>query len=542
MTRQIQGLDTQSVRASRRTVLQGLAHAAGLGAAFAAGAPNALANKQPAGDLPLDAVTQFDDVITLARALSKAAARPLNTLPETLGTLTYDDYRAIRFRTSEGLWASSSAPYSVDYFHPGGLFRVPVKLFELTGSASKAIDYTPDFFTYPEGLSLDPSSLANDYAGFRVRAPLNRSAVMDEFLVFLGASYFRAVAKDQLYGLSARGLSIGTGGPAPEEFPVFTAFWLKRPGGLDAPLEIFALMESQSVTGAYRFLTKPGPTTEMTVTARVFSRTENTDLGWAPLTSMFYFSPSDRPGIYDHRPAVHDSDGLLIETAAERIWRPLINPPSLMLSDFSFDAAPTFSLEQRARAFADFEDDEALYHKRPSARVEPLGDWGRGAVRLVEIPTKDETFDNVVAFWRPDRRQPAGAESAFAYRLTWGQPQAANLARVAATRVGETFDKTAHQFIVDFAEGGIAQRAARADQPITAEIQSTYGVAETPALRWIAERNMLRVGFSYRPQEREPSDIRMILKQEGVPVSETWIYRWAYDPSLSLDPDIRSAG
>ncbi|MEM9122760.1 MAG: glucan biosynthesis protein, partial [Pseudomonadota bacterium] len=109
MTRQIEGLDTQSVRASRRTVLQGLAHAAGLGAAFAAGAPNALANKQPAGDLPLDAVTQFDDVITLARALSKAAARPLNTLPEALGTLTYDDYRAIRFRTSEGLWASSSA-------------------------------------------------------------------------------------------------------------------------------------------------------------------------------------------------------------------------------------------------------------------------------------------------------------------------------------------------------------------------------------------------------------------------------------------------
>jgi glucans biosynthesis protein len=252
------------------------------------------------------------------------------------------------------------------------------------------------------------------FAGFRVHAPINRPGEFDEFCVFLGASYFRAVGRGQSYGLSARGLAIGTGTPRPEEFPRFRTFWLERPQPRGNTLVIHALLDSHSTTGAFRFTVRPGDTTVMDVESIVFPRIAIQEIGVAPLTSMYYFSGRDhaRPDAVrpdDWRAAVHDSDGLGVATGrSERLWRPLINPAAVQFSAF-MDANPRgFGLTQRKRAFNDFGDLQVLYGRRPSLWVEPIGDWGVGAVDLVEIPTNSEYHDNIVAFWRGTEPLRAG--------------------------------------------------------------------------------------------------------------------------------------
>jgi glucans biosynthesis protein len=149
--------------------------------------------------------------------------------------------------------------------------------------------------------------------------------VWDEFLVFQGASYFRAVGRGQLYGLSARGLALRTGEPAGEEFPAFTHFWIERPTRFAGTLTIYALLESASLTGAYRFVASPGRDTVMEVQCTLFPRSDVAVVGIAPLTSMFLFNASNRSRFDDFRERVHDSDGLFIDARnGEAIWRPLL--------------------------------------------------------------------------------------------------------------------------------------------------------------------------------------------------------------------------
>jgi glucans biosynthesis protein len=263
--------------------------------------------------------------------------------------------------------------------------------------------------------------------------------VWDEAVVFQGASYFRAVARDTLYGLSARGLAIGTAGPEPEEFPLFTAFWVEEPEPGARTLRLYALLDGPSVSGAYAFAVTPGAETVMEIDSRLFPRVDVATAGVAPLTSMYFFGPESRKGVDDFRDAVHDSHGLrMINGAGERLWRPLRNPSTVELSAFADENPRSFGLIQRFRDFEHFQDAEARYEQRPSAWVEPTAPWGRGAVMLAEIPTNDEFLDNIVTFWRPEEPLRAGAEHAFAYRLVWGQvpEEPLPLARVLATRSG----------------------------------------------------------------------------------------------------------
>src|SRR5690606_9268799 len=87
------------------------------------------------------------------------------------------------------------------------------------------------------------------FAGFRVHHPFNDSGYKDELVVFLGASYFRALGEGQRYGLSARGLAIDTVGGKGEEFPRFSEFWIVKPKADATSLTILALLESPSVSG-----------------------------------------------------------------------------------------------------------------------------------------------------------------------------------------------------------------------------------------------------------------------------------------------------
>ena len=408
----------------------------------------------------------FDAVVARAREMAGLPyRRPLMKLTEPFANLKYDQFRAIRFHDEKRVFADGR-PFQLDLMPPGFTFQDKIEINIVSGGVAQPIafstdffDFQPEFFPYPDGRA--PSGLAEDlgFSGFRIRHPINRPGVWDEFAVFQGASYFRAVAHGTIYGLSARGLSIGTGGPEPEEFPIFTAFWVTEPQPGDSVLRLSALLDSDSVSGAFDFSIEPGVETVMQIRAVLFPRRDIATVGIAPLTSMYFFGPDRRAGVDDFRNAVYDSEGLrMINGPGERLWRPLRNPSQVETSAFADENPRAFGLMQRSRRFSDFEDVESHYELRPSAWVEPGEGWGKGAVMLVEIPSADESVDNIVVFWRPEAPLLAGSQNVYDYRLTWGlmQEEELPLARVVATRSGlSTLDARERVFIVDFDLGMI---------------------------------------------------------------------------------------
>ena len=89
-------------------------------------------------------------------------------------------------------------------------------------------------------------------------------------MIFAGASYFQAIARNQVFGMSARGLAIGTGEPEGEEFPFFRAHWIEAPSG--DRMVVHSLLDGPSATGAYRFTIRPGDETTIDVEATIFVR------------------------------------------------------------------------------------------------------------------------------------------------------------------------------------------------------------------------------------------------------------------------------
>ena len=219
-------------------------------------------------------------------------------------------------------------------------------------------------------------------------------------VTFLGASYFRGLAKGQKYGLSARGLAINTAEMIGEEFPIFKEFWLQKPKTKDKVITLYALLDSKSVSGAYRFEIIPGANTIMNIEAHLFPRENIQKIGIAPLTSMFLFGENNKNDFDDFRLEVHDSDGLLVHNGhGEWLWRPLDNSKKLRISSFVDNGVKGFGLLQRDRDLSNYQDFEANYQSRPSAWVEPLENWNDGYVQLVEIPSRQEIHDNIVAYW-----------------------------------------------------------------------------------------------------------------------------------------------
>jgi glucans biosynthesis protein len=436
---------------------------------------------------------------------------------------TYDQYRAIRFQPAAAIYARQGRTFTIDLFHPGFIYEVPVHINLVTNGQAQRVFFDGEIFDYgpeaPPRIEIDPSA---GYAGFRVRAPINEPDVLDEFLVFQGASYFRAVAKSQVYGLSARGIAIRTARPEGEEFPVFTEFWIERPP-VDAQLiVIHALLESPSVVGAYQFIVRPGEETTMDVEATLFARREITSYGVAPLTSMFLFDGSTPGRFDDFRDAVHDSDGLeMISGSGERIWRPLANPRQVPQISVFTDRNPRgFGLVQRKRGIENYEDYETRYDLRPSLWVEPVGEWGTGHVELVEIPTNREIHDNIVAYWHPSEPLQAGVGTDVAYRLRWvNEPLDLSLARVAETRTGKSLNAERRDFIIDFRGAGAVPDDLKID------VSTSNGSIINPRGRAVTPDGTYRVSFELEPKA-DLEELRLLLTSQGEPWSETWLYRW----------------
>ena len=470
-----------------------------------------------------------------ARALaSKPYATPANAVPPSVAHMKWDAFQSIRFREDRALWANDGLKFRVQFFHLGMQFRRPVRMHEVVDGVAREIAYDPALFDLSK-TGLDPATLPRDlgFAGFRLNfAP----DFQRDVAAFLGASYFRAVGETMQYGLSARGVAVDCGLPRAEEFPDFVAYWFERPKAGATTLVVFALLDSPSVAGAYRFEITPGEPLVMRIDAALYPRKAIERLGIAPLTSMFLTAPNDRRIHDDWRPAIHDSDGLALHTGGgEWIWRPLVNPPAVHVSTFADDKPHGFGLMQRDRNFDHYQDDGVWYDRRPSLWVEPLDGFGKGAIDLLEIPIAHETFDNVVAFWNPATPIAKGNEYLYAYRLHWGSkmPATTPLAHTAATWTGiggQVGGKRTHfswRFVVDFAGGELATLPA--DAHVEPVITLSRGTTEIVSARPLASIHGWRAMFDVRPPDASthPIDIRMFLRLGDRALTETWMYQWS---------------
>lgn len=474
------------------------------------------------------AAFNFDDVAARAQSLAqKPYESKARKPPAELAALTYDQYRDIRFRPDHALWRKEQAPYEMMFFHLGKFQTEPVLINEITPQGVRHIRYRSADFDYGAN-KLKPETWGDlGFAGFRAHYPLNNSAYKDEVVVFLGASYFRALGAGQRYGLSARGLAIDTVGGQGEEFPRFDEFWIERPESNAKSLIIYALLNSPRSTGAYKFEVQPGSQTVMNVRARLYLRGKVATLGIAPLTSMFFFG-ENQPHRTDFRPEVHDSDGLLVATGeGEWIWRPLLNPKQTLTTSFSMRKLRGFGLMQRDRSFGSYEDPEASYELRPSAWIEPVSDWGAGRVELVQLSTPDETNDNIVAYWVPEKAPAANQPLDFEYRLSWQgtQMQRPPGGWAVQTRVGRGFTALAddeQQYIVDFAGPTLAALPADANvkavvsSPSNGEIleSNAYRVEATGAWRMAVRVKQLKTS--------QPTELRGFLQRGDDVLTETW--------------------
>jgi glucans biosynthesis protein len=288
---------------------------------------------------------------------------------------------------------------------------------------------------------------------------------------------------------------------------------------------VHALLDSESLAAAYRFTIRPGEATVYDVEATLFPRVQIERPGLAPLTSMFFFGPNDRIGVDDFRPAVHDSDGLAIQNGrGEQIWRTLSNPTDLQVSAFVDNNPRGFGLLQRQRDFRAYEDLEARYERRPSAWVEPIGDWGEGAVHLVEIPTSNEINDNIVAYWRPRNPTRQKGEYAYTYRIHWGGeiPKPLPLARVIGTRIGSGQEE-ARLIVLEFA-GDNLKGIAPAD--IKASVAADKGKVRNVVSQPNPETGGTRVSFQLAAGSEKAIELRAQLLRGEDALSEVWLYRW----------------
>lgn len=471
----------------------------------------------------------FEDVAALAaERAAQVYEQPISQLVGSFADLNYDQYRAIRFRRDRDPLGQDGA-FGVDLLSPGMIFYEPVQINIVRNGIARHLPFDPamlefDPSHFPDGADL--TTVGNmGWSGFRVRTALNRPNVKDEFLVFQGASYFRAVARGTLYGLSARGLAIKTGSPDGEEFPLFTDFWIHEPQPGDDTVRIHAILDSRSVAGAFEFNVRPGTETVVQTRLALFPRVDLRETGIAPLTSMFWFSPASRRAVDDYRPACHDSDGLQMHTGAgQALWRGLMSPKTLQISSFVDRDPKGFGLIQRARDFETYQDAEAMYHLRPSAWIEPLGDWGEGEVRLVEIPVENEFNDNIVSYWVPKDVLVRGQRHEYRYRMGFSAlpHDDVPLARVLQVRSGRSINvETTRSFIIDF------DLAMFRDDMPQIQVKTSAGNIVHSYLKALPEQHALRLAFEFEPGREQLADLQAVLTDaEGRPLSETWLTRW----------------
>ncbi|SIR39855.1 glucan biosynthesis protein G [Bosea sp. TND4EK4] len=481
----------------------------------------------------------YEDVVERAKALAKQPFDAASaTIPSELSKLTYDSYREVRFRRDKAFWREGGSDFRLLPFHLGFLHDKPVQIHLIDHGTAVPIPFTTGLFEYgkvpvPKGLSP-----ALGFAGFTVTTNLNDPKVQDEVVSFLGASYFRLIGRGHRYGLSARSLALDVGGQQPEEFPFMRALWVEEPTPDTTELVIYALVDSPSVTAAFRYAVSPGLETHMDITATIIPRREIERIGIAPLTSMFQAGEGDLGLRTDFRPEIHDSDGLMMNSGSgEWIWRPLRNPKALRISSFHDKNPRGFGLMQRDREFGSYQDLEARYDARPGYWVQPQGDWGEGRIDLVEIPTDNEAFDNIVACWTPNIPLPTGQATELRYRISalsttsLLHPYAQVHQSFAGSDIedGVAEGQGRKRFIVDFAGGDLAYYQGAPDR-LELVATTTGGAITTKILTYHAPLKGVRAIVDATLPDGQSAELRMFIKTRNRTLSETWTATWSVPP------------
>jgi glucans biosynthesis protein len=479
---------------------------------------------------------------SLQKEAEELAKRPFEKVvvpsPDVLFEIDYDQYQRIKYRPDKSLRLDREGHFPVQLFHLGKYATEPVRIHIVESGTAREVIYSPDLFEIPEGHPARKLSAGAGFAGFRVMA----DDLKTDWFAAMGASYFRTSGPYDQYGLSARGVAIDTAMPQPEEFPRFGQYWLRGPSEADGPLTIYGLLDGPSITGAYQMQTRRLTDANgirrivMEIEARLFARHDIDRIGIAPFSSMFWYGEATHNQPRDWRPEIHDSDGLAILTGAgERIWRPISNPPRVMTSAFVDHDVQGFGLLQRDRDFDHYLDDGIFYERRASVWVEPLDQWGDGAVQLVEIPTDDETSDNIVACWAPKEDFKAGQRRTWRYRLSWLDDIAFpdSLARAIGTWTGiggppgPSKDRPVgvRKFVIDFQ--GKAFDGLGRDDGVELIVNASRGTLSTIYNHPVVDQKQRwRAVFDIKADGTEPVDLRAFLRKGKQALTETWIYQY----------------
>jgi glucans biosynthesis protein len=533
---------------SRRRFLQSLAGAPSLiyaGSVMQRALADELTLKfGPAREFSFEALKER--AANMAREVYLAPAKPH---PEIINKIDYAAHGLIRFKPELALFGDDPKAYPATFFHLGRFFPKKVIINWLENGKARELLYSDDYFEMPKDSPAHRLGHDVGFAGFRLQEnPLHNGKRRElDWVAFLGAAYFRAVEETGHYGMSARGVAIDTAVPGKtEEFPDFREFWIEAPHENDRNAIAYALLDGPSITGAYKFILTRDAGVTIEVEKHLYLRKSVSQLGIAPMSSMYWFSETRKPAMADWRPEVHDSDGLQMWTGAgERIWRPLNNPQRVITSAFKDSDPKGFGLIQRDRNF-DHYLDSVYYDLRPSLWIEPLGAWEAGEVQLVEIPTDSEIHDNIVAMWVPEAKAEAGQQFSYRYKMHWQskEPDQGGIARVVATRLGQggrygiDFPNEARKFLIEFEGDALVKlpRAALPEQVVTAsrgEIVSAGGVEpirpdfkiawDEPSARW-------RTQFDLKVTGDEPLEMRCYLKNGNDILTETWLYQYHPKP------------
>lgn len=475
----------------------------------------------------------LEQVANKAQALSAKPYKPAPKVPAVAADIAREVWSRIDYRDEKALWYDENLPFQVEFFHPGSFYDEAVTLHSIADGTVEPIAFSTDGFVYPNEDMRDSMPDDVGYAGFRLHYPVNKPDKHDEVMVFLGASYFRALGKDQAYGLSGRGVAIDTALDSGEEFPNFREFWLEKPGTDADSITIYALLDSESITGAYKFEIMPGEATLINVESRLFTRKPIKKLGVGALTSMFMFGENSLAASRDWRPEMHDSDGLLlVDGKGEWLWRPLVNPQRLAVNGLRADNPRGFGLIQKDRDFSHYQDLFDEYERRPNVWITPNSDWGAGRVELVQIPSDSEQNDNIVAYWVPDKTIKPGQSFEFDYQMAWDleRPTAPSGAHVVNTLIGqvpphEQAPENSRRLAVDFVGGAL--ESVPDDARIGAKVTiAGKGELVSSRVRRNPHTNGWRLEFDVLPKNgRDPLELRAFLVDtEGQPLTETWSY------------------
>ena len=481
----------------------------------------------------------FDKLKETARTMAAGAyVPPREPDPATMDKINYEEWGKIKFDTNQALFVDGPGAFPVTFFHIGKFFRKSVEMHVVEGDHARTIVYNQSMFDMPADSPARALPSGIGFAGFRLQEPRDGKPDWhnNDWVAFLGASYYRAIGELYQYGQSARGLAVDVAvAGKDEEFPDFVHFYIETPAAKSDTITLYALLDGPSVTGAFKFGMTRGKGVLMDIEHSLHLRKDVSRLGIAPLTTMYWFSETAKATAIDWRPEVHDADGLALWTGAgERIWRPLNNSDKTTASAFADQSPRGYGTLQRDRVF-DHYLDGVFYDKRPSVWVEPLGDWGKGAVHLVEIPTDDEIHDNVVAMWVPADPAKAGMSYEFRYKLHWlaDEPYPSGLARCVATRLGRGgqpgLQRPAgvRKFMVEFL-GGALETLAFGVKP-TMELWSSRGhftdyqyteaVPDGVNGHWRAQFDLVIDGS-------DPVEMRCTLKTGERAISEVWAFQY----------------